>query len=76
MKLAAGGLGIYVRERRQALGLSLTELGQRAGLSEQAISAIELGERRRIQGTTALRLARALGVETDDLLALILIASP
>ncbi len=58
-----------VRERRRASGLSQGELAERAGVSRQALSAIEAG--RQIPSTTlALQLARARGCVVDDLFQL------
>ncbi|MEM9194299.1 MAG: substrate-binding domain-containing protein [Myxococcota bacterium] len=58
-----------VRERRTAARLSQSDLADRAGISRQAVSAIEAG--RQIPSTTlALRLARALGSTVDDLFRL------
>lgn len=36
-------IGQAVRERRQALGLSQTELAQRAGMTQPALSRLEAG---------------------------------
>jgi molybdate-binding protein/DNA-binding XRE family transcriptional regulator len=58
-----------VRERRLAHGLSQQELAGRAGLSRQALIAIEAG-RLVPSVAVALRLARALHCRVDDLFAL------
>ena len=52
-------LGTYVRDRRAELQLSQEGLAERAGVSRQAISQIELGQIR-LSASTARRLARAL----------------
>jgi len=58
-----------VRERRVAAGLSQQELAERAGLTRQAVSAIEAG--RYLPNTAvALRLARALGCPVEELFRL------
>lgn len=62
-------LQVHVRERRLALGLSQQELAGRAGLSRQALIAIEAG-RLVPSVAVALRLARALRCRVDDLFAL------
>ncbi|GBD17345.1 hypothetical protein HRbin26_02265 [bacterium HR26] len=62
-------LRVRVRERRLALGLSQQELAGRAGLSRQALIAIEAG-RLVPSVAVALRLARALRCRVDDLFAL------
>lgn len=57
-----------VRELRLQRALAQAELGRRAGISRQAINAIEQGK----TGTnvqTALSLARALSVSVEDLFA-------
>lgn len=57
-----------VRAEREARGLSQAELARRAGLSRQALSAIEAG--RYLPNTAvALRLAQALGCAVEDLFA-------
>ena len=64
---AGGIVGANVREVRQALGWSQVTLGQKAGLRQGYISAIERGERcpslERL-----LDLARAFGVAPARLL--------
>lgn len=58
-----------VRERRIAAGLSQQALAERAGLTRQAVSAIEAG--RYLPNTAvALRLARALGCPVEELFRL------
>jgi transcriptional regulator with XRE-family HTH domain len=55
-----------VRERRQALKLSQLELGQLAGLTQQAVSYIERGIGiPRV--TTMVRVARSLGTTVEQL---------
>ncbi len=62
------GLGRRVRRRRRALGLSQDELAAHAGISRQAVGALERGEHLpRVDA--ALGLARALGTTVEDLLA-------
>jgi putative molybdopterin biosynthesis protein len=57
-----------LRRVREGCGLSQAELARRAGLSRQALSAIESG--RYVPNTAvALRLARALGCTVEDLFA-------
>jgi len=43
----AGGLGGYLRDRRERLGLSIGALAQKAGVSRSALSRWEAGVRRR-----------------------------
>ncbi|MDR7449843.1 MAG: substrate-binding domain-containing protein [Armatimonadota bacterium] len=57
-----------MRAAREARGLSQAELARRAGLSRQALSAIEAG--RYLPNTAvALRLAQGLGCAVEDLFA-------
>lgn len=63
------GLGVAVRQLRQANGLTPAQLADRAGLSGSTINAIERGK----QDTTwsnLRRLAEGLGVGLDRLLDL------
>lgn len=58
-----------IRRRRDRLGLSQQALAESAGVSRQAIIAVERG--RRVPSTSlALRLARALRCGVDDLFSL------
>jgi putative molybdopterin biosynthesis protein len=58
-----------VRDLRQAAGLSQAELAERAGVTRQAVSAIEAGQY--LPNTAvALRLSRALGCVVEDLFRL------
>jgi putative molybdopterin biosynthesis protein len=58
-----------VRQRRQAAGLSQQDLAEQAGLTRQAVSAIEGGKY--IPNTVvALRLGRILGCRVEDLFEL------
>jgi transcriptional regulator with XRE-family HTH domain len=49
------------------MGLTLTELAARVGMTPDYLSKLEHGRRRRVQPPTLLRLARAVGVEPADL---------
>jgi len=57
-----------IREGRRALGLSQEQLAERAGLSANYVSKIEIGLKVPSLSTT-IRLARALGMEVSDILA-------
>ena len=63
------GLGIFVVERLDELGMSQRELAAESGLTESAISRIISAERRNPGGETLLKLARGLGVTVDTLLS-------
>jgi len=58
--------GRLLRQHRRASGLSQEELAQRAGLSVDAVAALERGRRRAPRPLTARMLADALGLDTAD----------
>lgn len=58
---------VKVKEARESLGLSQAALARQVGLSARSITAYETGVCRP-RGTTARKLARALGVTPDYLL--------
>lgn len=63
------GLRTRVRETREQAGLRPSDLARRAGLSRQALHAIEIGSY--VPNTAvALRLARALSCAVEDLFSL------
>ena len=55
-----------LREIRERAGYSQMELAEKSGVSQDAISAIELGKRKP-QGRTLRKLANVLDVEVEDL---------
>lgn len=57
-----------LRHHRTKAGLTLTELAQRAGLSESGVQHLESG-RRSPRPRTVTRLAKALGISADQLRA-------
>ena len=63
MEAAAGA---RIRERRQALGLSLRDLGARVGVSASMLSQVENG-RCRASVATLYKLVSELGMTLDDL---------
>ncbi len=65
-----GALDVLLRAARAQRGLSQAELAARAGVTRQAISAIESGKAAPTM-SVALRLARALGRRVDDLFRLV-----
>src|SRR5688572_26367282 len=64
-----GSLDVLVRAARAQLGISQAELAHRAGVTRQAVSAIESGKTAPTMAV-ALRLARVLGRRIDDLFRL------
>lgn len=60
-------LGNRVRERRQALGLTQTELARRAGVVRQTVNQVERKPGHQVTTVVCLRLAEALGVNVDEL---------
>src|SRR5918998_1265969 len=63
--------GERLRGLREAAGLTQEELAFRAGLSPNAVGALERGVRRRPQPYTVRSLADALGLSQDERAALI-----
>ena len=58
--------GARLRSLREAAGLTQEELAMRAGLSPNAVSALERGVRKRPQPHTVRSLADALGLSEDE----------
>jgi molybdate-binding protein/DNA-binding XRE family transcriptional regulator len=65
-----GALDVLLRAARAQRGLSQAELATRAGVTRQAVSAIESGKAAPTM-SVALRLARVLGRRVDDLFRLV-----
>jgi transcriptional regulator with XRE-family HTH domain len=63
----AAAFGRDVRRRREALGITLDELAERAGISPNFLGAIELGKREPSL-STIVELAMGLGVTPGELL--------
>ncbi|GAB3809734.1 XRE family transcriptional regulator [Kribbella italica] len=59
-------LGELLREFRTAAGLTQGALAEKAGLSEQAVSLLERGTRRRPRVSTVRALAEALGLDPQQ----------
>jgi predicted ATPase/transcriptional regulator with XRE-family HTH domain len=59
--------GDLLRRHRDSAGLTQEELADRTGLTPQAISLLERGERRRPHRYTVQKLAEALGLEGGEL---------
>ena len=65
-----GTLDVLLRAARAQLGISQSELAQRAGVTRQAVSAIESGKAAPTMAV-ALKLARVVGRRVDDLFRLV-----
>src|SRR5688500_8328822 len=65
-----GSLDVLLRAARAQLGISQAELAHRAGVTRQAVSALESGKAAPTMAV-ALRLARVLGRRVDDLFRLV-----
>lgn len=61
-----GSFGALLRERRLAAALTQEALAEQAGISAQAIGALERGTRRYPHRETVLRLARALRLSGEE----------
>jgi len=62
MDAEADGFGPRLRQLRQAAGLTQEQLAERAGVSAQAVAALETGRRRHPYPHTVRALAAALGL--------------
>jgi transcriptional regulator with XRE-family HTH domain len=62
--------GQRVIDLRDKYGWTRRELARRSGLHEQHLLKIEQGLRKRIEGDTVIRLARAFACSADYLLGL------
>jgi transcriptional regulator with XRE-family HTH domain len=61
-------LGVNIRTRRIMLNWSQEQLAQRAGVTRNTISLLEMGESTYAKADTLYKLACALGVRMEDLL--------
>ena len=63
------GIGVVLRAYRVEHNLSQQELGEMCGLTHSAISRMESGDRTRFQIETLGRLAKAMNITVDELVA-------
>jgi predicted transcriptional regulator len=61
-----GPIGLRIRTRRRALGLSQAELARRAGISASYLNLIE-GNRRHVGGSLLMRIAERLDLDVGEL---------
>lgn len=62
-------LGAHVGQLRKARGMTQAELARAIGVSQQAVFAYELGDRR-ISVLVLLKIARVFGVTVQELIAM------
>jgi len=60
-------MGIKIKERREALGMTQEELAQKSGISRQTISSIETGKYENVLVGTLASIATALGTTVDKI---------
>lgn len=63
--MAANGFPQRLRAAREARGMLVTELNQRAGISDGSVSRLEMGDRPNVGIGTVEKLADALGVSIE-----------
>ena len=61
-------LGQFIKEKREAVGLSQKALGTAAGISDSAIQRIEAGSRKNPGWDTLCKIAKALGIHPFEIL--------
>lgn len=60
-------MGYKIRETRESIGMSQTELSEKSGVSRGTISALENGTERVTTTKTLVRIANALGTTVDHI---------
>src|SRR5262245_9541532 len=73
---SASTFGALLRRYRQEAGLSQEKLAERAGMSSQAIGALERGDRQQPYPATVRCLADALGLVGDERTVFMVAARP
>ncbi|MEG2412892.1 MAG: helix-turn-helix transcriptional regulator [Clostridium sp.] len=63
-------LGKNIKEIRENKGLTVNKLSQLAKVGQSTISQIETGNRQSLRSETLEKIAKALGVTTNDLLSI------
>lgn len=64
----ADSIGGYIKERREALGMSLKKLGEASGVSDSEILKIESGQRKTPNWSTLCRIAKSLGFHPFEIM--------
>lgn len=57
-----------VRIARAKVGISQIELAEKSGVSDTSVSFIENAKHKKVRMSTLVKLAEALGMETEELL--------
>lgn len=73
---AAAALGDFLRTRREAAGLSLTQMAAKLGISRPYLGRLENGEYEHPAPEILSRMAKSLDVHLEDLYALAGIMMP
>ena len=60
-------LGLFIKEKRQNLGLSGRELAKRAGVTDAMIRSIESGRTNGLMLETAIKLSKVLGSSPNEM---------
>lgn len=60
-------MGIQIRERREALGMTQEELALKSGVSRQTISSLETGKYGNVLTSTLTAIASALDTTVDKI---------
>ncbi len=68
MQNTAAGRGVFIREGREGLGLSLKQAAALWEIDKAALSRMESGRQSNPGANTLLKLSRGLGVTVDELL--------
>lgn len=61
-------LGQFIKEKREAAGMSQKALGEAAGISDSAIQRIEAGQRKTPGWDTLCKIAKALDIHPFEIL--------
>lgn len=62
-----GKMPTRLEEVRKKARLTQKELAEKSGITRQTINALEKGRSKGVNGTTLIKLAKALDVKIDDI---------